>query len=38
LNPLVLEGDAGAVRARRILRRLINEEHTAGKPRLTVEA
>lgn len=38
LNPLVLEGDAGAIRARRILRRLIHEEQTAGTPTATVEA
>jgi phenylpropionate dioxygenase-like ring-hydroxylating dioxygenase large terminal subunit len=39
LNPIVLEGDAGAVRARRILRRMIHEEQTAGKPATTtVEA
>jgi phenylpropionate dioxygenase-like ring-hydroxylating dioxygenase large terminal subunit len=31
LNPIVLEGDAGAVRARRILRRLIREEQAAAK-------
>ena len=38
LNPLVLEGDAGAIRARRILRRMIHEEQTAGTPAATVEA
>jgi hypothetical protein len=26
MNPVILEGDAGAVRARRIMRRLIHEE------------
>jgi vanillate O-demethylase monooxygenase subunit len=31
MNPIVLEGDAGAVRARRILRRLIHEEQAAAK-------
>jgi hypothetical protein len=39
LNPVVLEGDAGAVRARRVLRRLIHAEQTATKPTTTpVEA
>jgi vanillate O-demethylase monooxygenase subunit len=39
LNPVVLEGDAGAVRARRVLRRLIHEEQTAAKATTTpVEA
>jgi phenylpropionate dioxygenase-like ring-hydroxylating dioxygenase large terminal subunit len=36
LNPIVLEGDAGAIRARRILRRMIHEEQTAGTPAASV--
>jgi phenylpropionate dioxygenase-like ring-hydroxylating dioxygenase large terminal subunit len=36
LNPIVLEGDAGAIRARRILRRMIHEEQTAGQPAAAV--
>src|SRR5260370_36947919 len=31
MNPIVLEGDAGAVRARRIVRRLIHEEQATAK-------
>jgi vanillate O-demethylase monooxygenase subunit len=30
MHPVILEGDAGAVRARRILRKLIKEEQAVG--------
>ncbi len=38
LRPVILEGDAGAIRARRILRKLIREEAAANQPARTLES